>query len=115
LDSVRTLKIWIDNESARPVRLPKNLRRLICYDDESLLQFDLQSAPDLESIEVKMNLAWDSGNDLPRLRAFRALRRLDLIRVDGYTDAALAALMDALPDLHVVRRRYFAPPGREDR
>jgi hypothetical protein len=43
---------------------------------------------------------------LKKLADLKKLRCLDLTYTHGYTDAALAALMQALPDLQTVRRSY---------
>ena len=70
------------------VRLPKGLRRLkVCHDDVD--KFDLQSAPDIEEIEVARKRA---SGDLGDLRWLYSFPRLSVVRMNAASDVDVKQL-----------------------
>jgi Leucine-rich repeat (LRR) protein len=64
----------------------------------------IKTLNDLEELVIGGATLTDEG--LKNLASLKKLRRLDLGGTFGFTDGGLASLMNALPDLQVVRRSY---------
>jgi len=111
LTELRVLKLSglkeVSDRGFACLREMKSLRALTLADlsvpaDDIIAQ--LQGLDALEELSINGARLTDTG--LKKLADLKKLRCLDLTYTHGYTDVALAALMQALPDLHTVRRSY---------
>ena len=61
---------------------------------------------DLEELSIGASGGTVTDKGIKSLANLKKLRRLDLSAIDGYSDDALASLMNALPNLKEVKRTY---------
>ena len=73
-------------------------------DDEALIH--ISAMRDLEVLSIGESGGTITDKGIRALASLRKLRRLDLGKIEGYSDEALASLMTELPNLQEVTRSY---------